>query len=59
MVYRPPKYNALDTDEIKNAYQYFDTKDIEIILLGDTNCDDLPEEGKNAVVRNLRNLYRE
>ena len=37
--------------------QYFNTKDIEIILLGDTNCDDLPEEGKNAVVRNLRNFY--
>ena len=57
--YRPPKYNALDIDEIENVYQYFDTEDIEIILLGNTNCDDLPEEGKNAVVRNLRNFYRE
>ena len=57
--YRPPKYNALDIDDIKNVYQFFDTKDKEIIFLGDTNCDDLPEEGKNAVVRNLRNFYRE
>ena len=57
--YRPPKYKALDIDDIKNVYQFFDTKDKEIILLGDTNCDDLPEEGKNAVVRNLRNFYRE
>ena len=30
----------------------------EIILIGDLNCNDLPVEDKNMMIKNLRDLYR-
>ena len=36
-----------------------DIRQKEIIILGDTNCDDLPDEDKNTVIKNLRAFYHE
>ena len=38
--YRPLKHNDMGIDNIKNVYQFFDTHDKEITLLGNTNCVD-------------------
>ena len=40
-------------------YRFYDSRSKEIIILGDTNCDDLPVEDKNTVIKNLRAFYRE
>ena len=57
--YRPPKRNISSIHKIKDICQALDIRQKEIIILGDTNCDDLPDEDKNTVIKNLRAFYRE
>ena len=57
--YRPPKSHFTCIDNIKSMYRFYDSSSKEIIILGDTNCDDLPDEDKNTVVKNLRAFYGE
>ena len=40
-------------------HDLYDSRSKEIIILGDTNCDDLPVEDKNTVIKNLRAFYGE
>ena len=44
---------------MKSIYRFYDSRSKEIIILGDTNCDDLPVENKNTVIKNLRAFYGE
>ena len=57
--YRPPKHDISSIYKIKDVCQALDIRQKEIIILGDTNCDDLPDEDKNTVIKNLRAFYRE
>ena len=57
--YRPPKHDISSIHKIKDICQVLDIRQKEIIILGDTNCDDLPDEDKNTVIKNLRAFYRE
>ena len=52
--YRTPKSHITCIDNIKSMYRFYDSRSKEIIILGDTNCDDLPVEDKKTVIKNLR-----
>ena len=45
--------------KIKDVCQALHIRQKEIIILGDTNCDDLPDEDNNTAIKNLRAFYRE
>ena len=45
--YRPPKSHFTYIDNIKSMYRFYGSSCKEIIILGDTNCDDLPVEDNN------------
>ena len=45
--------------KIKDVCHALDIRQKEIIILGDTNCDDLPDEDKSTVIKNLMAFYRE
>ena len=51
--YRPPKHDISSIHKIKDVCQALDIRQKEIIILGDTNCDDLPDKDKNTVIKNL------
>ena len=54
--YRPPEYNHNNFDELENVLKILDSENKEIILIGDTNCDNLAEEGcKNGMKRDSMN----
>ena len=57
--YRPPKHDISSIYKIKDICQALDVHQKEIIILGDTNCDDLPDEDKNTVIKNLRAFCHE
>ena len=46
--YRQPKHDISSMHKIKDVCQTFYIRQKEIIILGDTNCDDLPDEDKNS-----------
>ena len=57
--YRALKSDTTCIDNIKSMYRFYDSRSKEIIILGDTNCDDLLVEDKNTVIKNLRAFYGE
>ena len=48
--YRPPNHKIDDTLNIEKVYKTFDKTETEVIILGDVNCDDLPDQDKNSTV---------
>ena len=46
--YRPPKHDISSIHKIEDVCQALDIRQKERIILGDTNCDDLPDEDKNS-----------
>ena len=57
--YRPPDYNTDDILNIKRIIKIHDKTNNEIKIMGDLNCDDLPDQDKNSVVVKLRGFYRQ
>ena len=58
--YRPPEYSHNNFDELENVLKILDSENKEIILIGDTNCDNLAEEDcKNGMKKRLNELYIE
>ena len=52
--YRPPKHDVSSINKIKDVCQPLDIRQKEIIILGDMNCDDLPDEDENTVTASFR-----
>ena len=44
---------------IEKVYKTFDKTETEVIILGDVDCDDLPDQDKNSVVAKLRGFYKQ
>ena len=59
MWYRPPKYDTLSFAELEHVLKVLDSEGKEIILIGDTNCDQLCNDTRNAMCRLLKTLYKE
>ena len=57
--YRPPNHKIDDILNIEKVYKTFDKTATEVIILGDVNCDDLPDQDKNSVVAKLRGFYKQ
>ena len=57
--YRLPKSHFTCIEHFKSMYRFYDSRSKEIIILGDTNCDCLPVEDRNTVIKNLRAFYGE
>ena len=57
--YRPPEHDISSIHKSKDVCQAFDMCQKEIIILSDMNCDGLPDEDKNTVMKNLSVLYYE
>ena len=57
--YRPPNHKIDDILNIKKVYKTFDKTETEVIILGDVNCDDLPDQDKNSIVAKLRGFYKQ
>ena len=57
--YRPPNYNIDDILNIERIYEVHDKTNNKIIIMGDLNCDDLPDQDKNSIVAKLRGFYRQ
>ena len=55
--YRPPNYNKLRLIELEQILQILDSENMEIILLGDTNCDELCTDTKNNITKLLESIY--
>ena len=56
--YRPPNYKPNAFEQIETVYQVLEAEGKEIIMLGDTNCNDDSEEDKNKIVKLLRSFYK-
>ena len=56
--YRPPKYETETLTEVETLLRAVESEKKKIILIGDLNCNDLPVEDKNMMIKNLRDLYR-
>ena len=57
--YRPPKYDTLSFTELEHVLKVLDSEGKEIILIVDTNCDQLCDETRNTMCRLLKTLYKE
>ena len=55
--YRPPNHKIDDILNIEKVYKTFDKT--EVIILGDINCDDLPDQDENSVVAKVRGFYKQ
>ena len=51
--YRPPKYDHNSFFELEQILQILESENKEVILLGDTNCDDLCYDTKNNMTKSL------
>ena len=51
--YRPPKYDTLSFTELERVLKVLDSEGKEIILIGDTNCDQLCNDTRNTICRLL------
>ena len=56
--YRLPKYESETLVEMETSLKALENEKKEIILIGDLNCNDLPAEDKNMMIKQLRDLYR-
>ena len=50
--YRPPEHKIDDILNIEKLYKNHDKSDTEVIIMGDSNCDDLPDPDKSSIVPN-------
>ena len=50
--YRPPNHNTHDILNIERIYKVHHKTNFEIIIMGDLNCDDLPEQDKTVLLPN-------
>ena len=58
--YRPPKYDTFSFTELEHVLKVLDSEGKEIILIVDTNCDQLcDDDTKNTMCRLLKTLYKE
>ena len=51
--YGPPNHKIDDIPNIEKVHKTFDKTDTEGIILGDVNCDDLPDQDKTVLLPNL------
>ena len=51
--YRPPNHKIDDILNIEKVYKTFDKTETEVIILGDVNCDNLPDQYKTVLLPNL------
>ena len=54
---RPPNYDKLRLIELEQVLQILDSENKKIILLGDTNCDELCSDTKNNITKLLESIY--
>ena len=57
--YRPLNHKIDDTLNTEKAFKTFDKTETEVIILGDVNCDDLPDQDKNSIVAKRRGFYKQ
>ena len=57
--YRPPNYETETLKELNDLLELLDKENKEIIVIGDVNCNDLDQDGKNKILVKLRNLCSE
>ena len=57
--YCPPKHKIDDILNIEKLYKNHDKSDTEVIIMGDSNCDDLPDQDKSSIVAKLRAFYKQ
>ena len=53
--YRPSNHKIDDILNIEKVYK----TETEVIISGDVNCDDLPDQDKNSIVAKLRGFYKQ
>ena len=54
--YCPPEHNI---DDILNIEKLYKNHDTEVIIMGDSNCDDLPDQDKSSIVAKLRAFHKQ
>ena len=47
--YRPPKHKIDDILNIEKLYKNHDKSNTEVIIIGDSDCDDLPDQDKSSI----------
>ena len=47
--YRPPKHKIDDILDIEKLYKSHDKSNTEVIIIGDSDCDDLPDQDKSSM----------
>ena len=57
--YKPPKHNINDILNIEKIYKTLDKTQNKIIIMRDSNGDDLPDQDKNSAVAKLRVFYKQ
>ena len=57
--YRPPKHKIDDILNIEKLYKNHDKSNTEVIIMGDSNCDDLPDQDNSSIVAKLRAFYKQ
>ena len=57
--YRPPKHKIDNILNIEKLYKNHDKSNTEVIIMGDSNCDDLPYQDKSSIVAKLRAFYKQ
>ena len=57
--YRLPKHKIDDILNIEKLYKNHDKSNTEVIIVGDSNCDDLPDQDKSSIVAKLRAFYKQ
>ena len=57
--YRPRKHKIDDILNIEKLYKNHDKSNTEVIIMGDSNCDDLPDQDKSSIVAKLRTFYKQ
>ena len=57
--YHPPKHKIVDIRNIEKLYKNHDKSNTEVIIMGDSNCDDLPDQDKSSIVAKFRAFYKQ
>ena len=57
--YHPPKHKIDDILNIEKLYKNHDKSNTEVIIMGDSNCDDLPDQDKSSIVAKFRAFYKQ
>ena len=56
---RLPKHKIEDILNIEKLYKNHDKSNTEVIIMRDSNCDDLPYQDKSSIVVKLRAFYKQ